>query len=72
MRGRTVPERDWQRSSFCGGGGNNCVEVAAAPQSSHVVLRESESPDIVLTASRGAMRALLLSVKARDARQDHR
>ncbi|MDK0522408.1 DUF397 domain-containing protein [Streptomyces sp. ML-6] len=67
-----MSEHDWQRSSFCSGGGNNCVEVAAAPQSSHIVLRESESPDIVLAASRGAMSALLLSVKARDAGQGHR
>ncbi|MEU9849936.1 DUF397 domain-containing protein [Streptomyces sp. NPDC047985] len=69
MRGSTVSEHDWQRSSFCSGGGNNCVEVASLADEGGVALRESESPDIVLAASRDAMRALLLSVKASDAGQ---
>ncbi|MCX4799413.1 MULTISPECIES: DUF397 domain-containing protein [unclassified Streptomyces] len=57
-----MPERDWQRSSFCAGGGNNCVEVAAAGAGG-VAIRESESPDAVLVTSRVALRALVLGVK---------
>lgn len=59
-----MPEHDWQRSSFCGGGGNNCVEVAALTDDSGVALRESESPGTVLAVDRGALRALLVDIKA--------
>lgn len=55
---------DWQRSSFCGGGGNNCVEVATAGHGG-VALRESDDPDHVVVASANALAALLASVKAR-------
>ncbi|MFF4662833.1 DUF397 domain-containing protein [Streptomyces sp. NPDC001279] len=61
-----MPERDWQRSSFCGGGGNNCVEVASLAVEGGVALRESESPDIFLVTDQGALRALVLSVKSRN------
>jgi hypothetical protein len=53
---------EWQRSSFCGGGGNNCVEVAAAANG--VALRESNTPDEALTTDRTALRSLIRSVKA--------
>jgi hypothetical protein len=59
-----VPEHDWQRSSFCGGGGNNCVEVATWPENEGIALRESESPAVVLSTSRAALRALVLGLKA--------
>ncbi len=58
-----MSERDWQRSSFCSGGGNNCVEVATA-QSSGIVIRESESPAVVVSTNRTALHALVLGVKA--------
>ncbi|MCX4789533.1 DUF397 domain-containing protein [Streptomyces sp. NBC_01221] len=58
-----MPERDWQRSSFCAGGGNNCVEVAAS-RADGVAIRESESPDAVLVTSRVALRALVLGMKS--------
>jgi hypothetical protein len=57
-----VAESNWQRSSFCGGGGNNCVEVSAAPDG--VALRESEAPAEILTTSRGALLSLILGAKA--------
>lgn len=53
---------EWQRSSFCGGGGNNCVEVAAA--ASGVALRESSIPDEALTTGRTTLFSLIRSVKA--------
>lgn len=59
-----MPEHDWQRSSFCGGGGNNCVEVAALTDDSGVALRESENPSTTLVASREALRELLVVIKA--------
>lgn len=64
-----MPERDWQRSSFCGGGGNNCVEIAASAEEGLIALRESEDPDTVLTAGPGALRALLSSVRTGQVRQ---
>lgn len=64
-----MSDRDWQRSSFCGGGGNNCVEIAASAEDGLIALRESESPDTVLTADRDALRALLSGVKAGQVRQ---
>ncbi|MER5552184.1 DUF397 domain-containing protein [Streptomyces sp. NPDC002793] len=59
-----MSEHDWQRSSFCGGGGNNCVEVTALADGSGVALRESECPDTFLATNKHALRALLLSMKA--------
>ncbi|MET9581585.1 DUF397 domain-containing protein [Streptomyces sp. NPDC006539] len=58
-----MPEHEWQRSSFCAGGGNNCVEVAASG-ATNVALRESENPTAVLVTSQGALRALVLGVKS--------
>ncbi|GGV95682.1 hypothetical protein GCM10015535_63490 [Streptomyces gelaticus] len=58
-----MPERDWQRSSFCAGGGNNCVEIAAG-NADRIALRESESPAAVISTNRAALRALVLGVKA--------
>ncbi|WP_078607219.1 DUF397 domain-containing protein [Streptomyces flavidovirens] len=58
-----MSERDWQRSSFCGGGGNNCVELATA-QGNGVAIRESETPGLVVSTNRAALRALVLGVKA--------
>ncbi|MBT2487598.1 DUF397 domain-containing protein [Streptomyces sp. ISL-96] len=58
-----MPERNWQRSSFCPEGGNNCVEVAATHRNG-VSIRESESPAAIVATSRAALRALLLGVKA--------
>ncbi|WP_078491976.1 DUF397 domain-containing protein [Streptomyces yerevanensis] len=52
---------EWQRSSFCGGGGNNCVEVAATTNG--VELRESDIPYEVLTTGRTSLRLLIRSVK---------
>jgi hypothetical protein len=55
---------DWQRSSFCGGGGNNCVEIAATREG--IALRESDDPAQVVTTDRAGLRALITSVKAGD------
>ncbi|MGW7658568.1 DUF397 domain-containing protein [Streptomyces asiaticus] len=54
-------ERTWQRSSFCGGGGNNCIEVAA--DDSDIAIRESSEPSAVLHTDRLALRAFIFGVK---------
>ncbi|WP_405684363.1 DUF397 domain-containing protein [Streptomyces sp. NBC_00057] len=53
----------WQKSSFSDAGGNNCVEVAVA-EGTDIAIRESESPERVVTTNRAALRALVLGVKA--------
>jgi hypothetical protein len=52
----------WQKSSYSGEAAN-CVNVAAAPDGS-LRLRESDDPDVIVTVSRPAMRALLAAIKA--------
>ncbi|WP_327258706.1 DUF397 domain-containing protein [Streptomyces sp. NBC_01240] len=52
----------WQKSSFSGEAAN-CVNVAAAPDGT-LRLQESDEPDVVLTATRAGMSALLAAVKA--------
>jgi hypothetical protein len=53
---------EWQRARFCGGGGNNCVEVRA--ENGSVQMRESESPDAVISMPHDRLAALLSGVKA--------
>lgn len=55
----------WLKSSFSDAGGNNCVEVAAA-EGEGIAIRESERPDVILTTSQTALRALVLGVKIGD------
>ena len=53
----------WQRASACGGGGNNCVEVAANGADS-VALRDSMRPDRVVATNRTMFRALIHGLKS--------
>lgn len=52
----------WQKSSFSGAGGENCVEVARG--GGGVLIRESEDPGAVLAVTRAALASLLAGVKA--------
>ncbi|MFD7508210.1 DUF397 domain-containing protein [Streptomyces sp. NPDC059853] len=58
----------WQKSSFSSGGGENCLELAAAPAPGGggrlglVLLRESDRPETVLAATRARVAALLAAV----------
>ncbi|MFI1969409.1 hypothetical protein BLA24_14275 [Streptomyces cinnamoneus] len=54
--------RAWQRSSFCAGGGNNCVELAR-PAAGPLHLRESEAPGTVIQTNPTALGALIASLK---------
>lgn len=59
----------WQKSSYSADGpGNNCVELAHAPDAS-ILLRESDEPHTVITTTPTALRALAVAVKA--GRFDH-
>jgi hypothetical protein len=53
----------WQKSSFSAQG-NNCVEVAPAPDGS-VLLRESVEPATVLATNPTRLRALLVLASTR-------
>ncbi|MBZ4320091.1 DUF397 domain-containing protein [Streptomyces huiliensis] len=57
-----MPGTDWQRSSFCGGGGNNCVEARLVNDAVH--LRESSEPDTVVAMTREQLAAFVAGVKA--------
>ncbi|MFJ6992950.1 DUF397 domain-containing protein [Streptomyces sp. NPDC003090] len=51
----------WRRSSFCGGGGNNCVEIAELPDG--IGLRDSSFPEQVVVVSRPALADLLSNIR---------
>ncbi|MEU5188644.1 DUF397 domain-containing protein [Streptomyces klenkii] len=51
----------WQKSSYSGNAAN-CLYVAATPGA--IRLRESDAPDLILTASPAALRALIHAAKA--------
>lgn len=52
----------WQKSSFCGGGGNNCIELAAVQN--RIAIRESQEPEEVALAATAALRGLIHAVKS--------
>ena len=54
---------NWQKSSFSGGGdGTECIEVATDAEVIH--LRESDTPEAMITTSPAKFRAFILGVKA--------
>ncbi|ONK13568.1 DUF397 domain-containing protein [Streptomyces sp. MP131-18] len=61
----TLAATRWQRSSYSGGTGDNCLELGRpAPHGGRVLLRESDAPRSVLTTSAARLAALLRGVKA--------
>ncbi|MFH9420060.1 DUF397 domain-containing protein [Streptomyces sp. NPDC017529] len=52
---------NWQKSSFSGGGGENCVEVAL--HEGNVMMRESDEPGSTISTTRTKMAAFIGSVK---------
>ncbi|KNE82466.1 MULTISPECIES: DUF397 domain-containing protein [Streptomyces] len=52
----------WQKSSFSGAEGPNCLEIAGVPGA--LLVRESDAPGNVLAASRTALAGLVAGVKA--------
>ncbi|MFD8005304.1 DUF397 domain-containing protein [Streptomyces mirabilis] len=59
-----MPHLAWQKSSFSTGGEGECVELAATPASSHILLRESDDPHGIATTTPRALANLLHAVKA--------
>jgi hypothetical protein len=53
-----MPEPNWQKSSFSGGPEQNCLYLAPAPDGT-IRLRESDTPDVILTIDRDRLTALL-------------
>ncbi|MFF4330166.1 DUF397 domain-containing protein [Streptomyces sp. NPDC001591] len=53
---------NWQKSSFSGGNGENCIEVGQ--EAGHIVLRESDDPGLVITTSPAKLAAFIQGVKA--------
>ncbi|KAB7834081.1 DUF397 domain-containing protein [Streptomyces mobaraensis] len=58
----SASEIKWQKSSFSGGGGENCVELAQ--HDGGILMRESDDPGAIVVTSRDNLRAFLLGVKA--------
>ncbi|MBP0458111.1 DUF397 domain-containing protein [Streptomyces montanisoli] len=54
-----MPGLKWQRSTFCGGGGNNCVEVAIDGERGSVAIRSSVHPEEHVIIGLGAFSALI-------------
>ncbi|MFF8913571.1 DUF397 domain-containing protein [Streptomyces sp. NPDC015032] len=53
---------EWQKSSFSGGGGEQCVEVAR--HADDILMRESDDPSVVATMNRAKFAAFIQGVKA--------
>jgi hypothetical protein len=57
----TTPD-SWQKSSYSAeGDGNDCLELAATPTTLH--LRESDTPDTVLTTTPTTFASLLEGIR---------
>ncbi|MFJ4440215.1 DUF397 domain-containing protein [Streptomyces sp. NPDC088923] len=57
------PSHAWQKSSFSGAGGENCIELRSTAPGT-IDLRESTAPDMVVSTTSDNLRAFLLGVKA--------
>ncbi|GAA3834882.1 DUF397 domain-containing protein [Streptomyces phyllanthi] len=51
----------WQKSSFSGVDGEDCIELAV--HETQVLIRESDVPDTVITASPTRLRVFLAALK---------
>ncbi|MGY1456096.1 DUF397 domain-containing protein [Streptomyces sp. SS8] len=58
-----MPELTWQRSSYCGNGGNNCVEIAI--DGDDIAIRDSNTPEQVITTSSATFRSFISRIKPR-------
>lgn len=57
-----MPDNQWQKSSFCGGGGNNFLEVQI--DSDTIRIRESERPDRTIETTPGKLTDFIKGAKA--------
>ncbi|MET9296776.1 DUF397 domain-containing protein [Streptomyces sp. NPDC003077] len=56
-------ERVWRKSSCSGGGNGDCLETAAGSDG-RVLLRESDEPDVVVSATSAPWAGLVRAVQA--------
>ncbi|MFD9190659.1 DUF397 domain-containing protein [Streptomyces phaeochromogenes] len=61
MKGSEVPTLHWQKSSYSSEG-NNCVELATAPDGT-IRLRESDEPTTALTLHPPGLYSLLAAAR---------
>ncbi|WP_329021417.1 DUF397 domain-containing protein [Streptomyces sp. NBC_00690] len=52
----------WQKSTFSGAQGEDCVEIAE--HANTILIRESETPSAVITTDRDKLAAFIQGVKA--------
>jgi hypothetical protein len=55
---------EWQKSSFSGANGEDCVELASVDGA--IVMRESDDPGVVLATTPEVLRAFIQGVKTGD------
>ncbi|MEU7046195.1 DUF397 domain-containing protein [Streptomyces varsoviensis] len=55
-------ELKWQKSSYSGAGGENCVEIAG--QGDTIMIRESDAPNVRTSTSRSNFADLIKGVQA--------
>ncbi|MFJ9665902.1 DUF397 domain-containing protein [Streptomyces sp. NPDC101219] len=55
---------DWKRSPFCGGGDNNCVEVAVNDEDDDIAIRDSTRPEHIVRVSRSTFTRLVTRLRA--------
>ncbi|KOG88591.1 DUF397 domain-containing protein [Streptomyces varsoviensis] len=60
-------ELKWQKSSYSGAGGENCVEIAERGDT--IMIRESDAPNVRTSTSRSNFAVLIKGVQA--GRFDH-
>ncbi|WP_329338673.1 DUF397 domain-containing protein [Streptomyces sp. NBC_01352] len=60
-----MPELTWQKSTFSGGPQGECLYVATAPDGT-IRLRESDTPDVILTTAPASLAALIKYVTDAD------
>ncbi len=53
-----MPELTWQKSTFSGGPQGECLYVATAPDGT-IRLRESDTPDVILSTAPAGLAALI-------------
>ncbi|KND26023.1 DUF397 domain-containing protein [Streptomyces acidiscabies] len=53
---------EWQKSSFSGGDGPQCIEIAL--RDGHILMRESDNPTEVITTTPAKLAAFLAGAKA--------